>query len=402
MTLEVAGLCGVVYLAHSTLTTAAILATGPWRSGDLILAMLLPAITAVGAVGAAMARPVAVPGAQIDPHWLLQGSVLWVEAPAALSWGIALEWIGTVGLIAALVAAGIAAGRHRRAIRRLGPRARTRDARWREAIAQVPGAAAIALSESARAPGAVVVGPGEICVAPWVADLLDADQRIALLHHEIAHIRRRHPIAMAAARTLAAALVVQPLNVLLLRRIREAMEREADANAVEQGARARSLAGALLALAEGGRDDLLLSATSARLPDRLGALRRGPPAPRSRAWLALLAAPALLGSPAPAIGGDIGRPPGAEEVDADLAFRDAEGHLTSLRARGLLLDASGALLGVRDRLIIEIEAPPAHRWDLRPHRSGSIAVRLLVDGQPHPVDPDALDRAGRALGNAFP
>ncbi len=88
------------------------------------------------------------------------------------------------------------------------------------------------LTVSTRTVVPAAVGLTEICVPAEFSETLSSCEQEALLAHEVAHLARRDPVWLAAATALTRVLLIQPLNRLALRRLREASERAADEFAV--------------------------------------------------------------------------------------------------------------------------------------------------------------------------
>jgi hypothetical protein len=140
---------------------------------------------------------------------------------------------------------------------------------------------------------------------------LDADERRAMLAHELAHARRRDPLWISAARAVEGLFCFQPLNRLARIRLQDEAEFLADRWAIERGVGALSLASCLTEVAGwivSNRRALpvpSMAARGARLTRRVERLleeRRAPlplrTAPWSVAFLAL-----ALGSAAAAVPG---------------------------------------------------------------------------------------------------
>jgi beta-lactamase regulating signal transducer with metallopeptidase domain len=93
------------------------------------------------------------------------------------------------------------------------------------------------------------VGLREICVPATIQDSLPADERRALLAHEVGHLARRDPLWFAVAGSLARLAVFQPLNRFALARLRQASEEAADDFAAQATGNPEALARALAGLA---------------------------------------------------------------------------------------------------------------------------------------------------------
>src|SRR5207237_8810629 len=75
---------------------------------------------------------------------------------------------------------------------------------------------------AAHAVGGVVTMRGAVVLTSSMVELLDADERAAVVAHERAHLRQRHTLFMAALRLSAA---LNPLLGGMLRDVRFALER---------------------------------------------------------------------------------------------------------------------------------------------------------------------------------
>jgi Zn-dependent protease with chaperone function len=135
---------------------------------------------------------------------------------------------------------------------------------------------------------------GRIALSSGMLAVLGPDERVALLAHERAHLRLRHPVYAAAA-TLASALnpFVRPLGTAA----RFAMERWADEAAASRVGDRRLVATAVAKAALAGRNEAAyaLAATSGPVPQRVHALLDKPSARPGRGPLAALAVAFVLG-----------------------------------------------------------------------------------------------------------
>lgn len=102
-----------------------------------------------------------------------------------------------------------------------------------------------ALSVLDGLPGPVTLPNGEICLPRWTVETLSPRALDAVLAHELAHIRRRDPLALLAVTLLDGLLFLQPLNRLAHRRLAALAELNADAFAARLTGNPRALAEAL-------------------------------------------------------------------------------------------------------------------------------------------------------------
>ena len=154
----------------------------------------------------------------------------------------------------------------------------------RTSVAQGLRSIELRTSETLRVP--VALSGRKIRIPPSSIVDLERDQLEAVLLHEIAHVERRDPEWIDAARTIAAVTVWQPLN----RRVLEALERDtelaADARAIRMGASPHSLVAALAYFAARLDEPLLAGAQLLRkdspLVDRAKRLLRNDDVRQSR------------------------------------------------------------------------------------------------------------------------
>ena len=125
----------------------------------------------------------------------------------------------------------------------------------------------------AHAVGLGLTGRGEIIVSSSMLELLDADERVAMIAHERAHLRERHALFLAVVRVAAA---MNPLIVSLRDDMQFALERSADeaaAAATERPVVASAVArAALAALDRAATPRLGLAFHPHRVTDRIQAL----------------------------------------------------------------------------------------------------------------------------------
>ncbi|HEX6944225.1 MAG TPA: M56 family metallopeptidase [Gemmatimonadaceae bacterium] len=163
----------------------------------------------------------------------------------------------------------VARGRFLRAI---GPR---RDAshtlagnalRYLQRESQFPGTVRLTVSDRLTSP--VALGSDEICLPARALSELDPIRMESILAHELAHLVRRDPSWLTAARVIEAIFFFQPLNILARRRMMESAEFASDAWASTRVARPLDLAHCLARVAE-------WTIAAPRLPVPAMAERRG-------------------------------------------------------------------------------------------------------------------------------
>ncbi|MEV6902686.1 M56 family metallopeptidase [Amycolatopsis sp. NPDC051372] len=188
-------------------------------------------------------------------------------------------------LIAAALAAAHACQLHWRWYRRVHAEL---DEHSREGgVVVLPGAEPVAFAIAGRG--------GRIAVSTGMLAALEPGERAALLQHERAHLRLRHP-SYAAAGVLATA--VNPLVRPLTAAARFAMERWADEAAASGVGDRRVVATAVAkaALADRGHGSYALAAGGGPVPQRVRALLDAPASPpRLRVVLTWLAVAVVLG-----------------------------------------------------------------------------------------------------------
>ncbi len=118
----------------------------------------------------------------------------------------------------------------------------------------------VRLTGSGRLPVPVALGvlEREICLPRRALDALGPRRQSGLLAHELAHLERRDPAWLLAARTIEKLLFVQPLNRLARARLQEIAELRCDAWAVERTGDRTALARCLTEVAgwlTGGHGD---------------------------------------------------------------------------------------------------------------------------------------------------
>lgn len=175
----------------------------------------------------------------------------------------------------------------------------------------------LSLSQRIAVPFAVGVARPEVCVPERTLDDLSPREREALIAHELAHHARRDPAWLAVGRVAEAALFVQPLNRLAVRRLQQLAECQCDDAAVQTTGRPLDLARCLVEVAQwAAAPPAAVSALSARtgLGRRVERLMASasPQGPASR-WLVpcLAVAVASLGVLLPGVDLGAARPAGA-------------------------------------------------------------------------------------------
>lgn len=126
----------------------------------------------------------------------------------------------------------------------------------------------IYLTLSERLTSPVALGDDEICLPARALAELDPIRMESILAHEMAHLVRRDPSWLTAARVLEAFLFFQPLNAVARRRMQEAAEFASDAWASTRVSRPLDLAHCLARVAE-------WTTAAPRLPVPAMAERRG-------------------------------------------------------------------------------------------------------------------------------
>ena len=161
----------------------------------------------------------------------------------------------------------------RRFLRAIGPR---RDAshtlagnalRYLQRESGFPGNVRLTISDRLTSP--VALGRDEICLPARALAELDPIRMESILAHELAHLVRRDPSWLTAARVIEAIFFFQPLNILARRRLQESAEFASDAWASTRVARPLDLAHCLARVAE-------WTIAAPRLPVPAMAERRGP------------------------------------------------------------------------------------------------------------------------------
>ncbi|WP_416760293.1 M56 family metallopeptidase [Roseateles sp. So40a] len=299
-------------------------------------------------------------------------------------------------------------------------------------LARNAGVAVPTLRMSALWPSPLVAPGGQICLPAGLMRSLEGQQRVAVLAHEIAHLRRRDLAWRLAARLVAQLGWLQPLNRLAMRRLDLLAELACDAWAAEEAGAmplaqglyvcARDTAAAASAAAASATSDsstrqerraarqrarsmpVLASAMAAArspLMARMHALleespmSESTPARRRAGRIALaaglctvaLAVPMLVIGKVPRISIDLGAVLGERHVtrfennenghvqrasyDGDVVFNDDETDVVSLDKK---LEISETLLGVTRRAVIASDG------------KGGTTRRYWVDGDEKPLD----------------
>jgi beta-lactamase regulating signal transducer with metallopeptidase domain len=174
-----------------------------------------------------------------------------VAHPKSTRWTAAIVVVWLAGAGAALLWLTIA---HARAGRALGDRTSLDGApiasrlQWLLARAGVRREVELTCSANAASPVALV--NGEVCLPRRALVELDAEEQESMLAHEIAHVVRRDPQWLLAARVIEAVLFIQPLNALARRRMQAVAEFLCDDWAVQRTSQPVMLARCLAAVAE--------------------------------------------------------------------------------------------------------------------------------------------------------
>ena len=126
----------------------------------------------------------------------------------------------------------------------------------------------IHLTISDRLTSPIALGSDEICLPSRALSELDPVRMEAILAHELAHLVRRDPSWLTAARVFEALFFFQPLNILARRRMQESAEFASDAWASQRVSRPLDLAHCLARVAE-------WTIAAPRLPVPAMAERRG-------------------------------------------------------------------------------------------------------------------------------
>ncbi len=119
------------------------------------------------------------------------------------------------------------------------------------ALQRLAGLPSIRLALDPELASPVSLPPALICLPPWALSQLQADQRRAMLAHEIAHLRRRDSYWQCAC-ALVSQVLPQPLGALARRRLSELAEYACDAWAAQRSGGGRALAESLAVCAEYG------------------------------------------------------------------------------------------------------------------------------------------------------
>jgi beta-lactamase regulating signal transducer with metallopeptidase domain len=127
----------------------------------------------------------------------------------------------------------------------------------------------IRLTTSDRLTSPVALGSDEICLPFRALSELDPVRMESIVAHELAHLVRRDPSWLTAARVLEALFFFQPLNIVARRRMQESAEFASDAWASMRVTRPLDLAHCLARVAE-------WTIAAPRLPVPAMAERRGP------------------------------------------------------------------------------------------------------------------------------
>src|SRR5689334_7794184 len=268
---DVAAAWVLTYAVHSTLMLlAAWLLTSRKRMSDAVREVLWKSAL-VGAVATASIQTAAAHeplGGQLrlsprttprtgamrvsvhDPadHAVPQFFVL---RPRGTRWTPALlmVWLTTAGLGLLWLTLG-----HARALRMLDDRTPLDDSplgpRLRDLLARAGVDRRVTLTCSGRIASPVALPGDEICLPRRALLELDVAEQDSMLAHEVAHLVRRDPQWLIAARAIELVLFFQPLNRLARHRVQEVAEYLCDDWAVARTSRPVTLAKCLAAVAE--------------------------------------------------------------------------------------------------------------------------------------------------------
>ncbi|MFN8090771.1 MAG: M56 family metallopeptidase [Vicinamibacteria bacterium] len=207
----------------------------------------------------AAARAVAVPPRAAPLAAVAADGPAWPRrAAAAVRDAVGVRWREALGLAWATLAA-LALARIAVASRRLSRLLRGREAL--DARALPPGLEDVAGSLGLRAPLRISAAPRlsvplatgilrpEVCLPTRALAELGAEERIALCAHELAHLSRRDPAWILAARLAEGLAPLQPLNTWARRRLQDVAECLSDDLAVAASARPLGLARSLVDVA---------------------------------------------------------------------------------------------------------------------------------------------------------
>ncbi|WP_343636788.1 M56 family metallopeptidase [Roseateles sp.] len=314
----------------------------------------------------------------------------------------------------------------RREVRALPP---CDDDELRQAAAELARSAGVAMPAlrlSPVWPSPLVAPGGQICLPASLMRTLDGQQRVAVLAHEIAHLRRRDPGWRLAARLVSQLGWLQPLNRLATRRLDLLAELSCDAwAAAEAGAMplAESLYvcardGAATGRAKRGRRAMpvlasAMAAARSPLMARMHALLEefpmsdSTPSRRRLGRLALaaglcalaLSVPMLVIGKVPRLKIDVGAVLGDHKVtryvhddngheqrasyDGDLVFNDDETDVVSLD---------------RKLEISETERGVTRRAEIVNDGRGGTTRRFWIDDKEQPLDADARQWLSGQIG----
>jgi|SRR5690349_9683305 len=174
-----------------------------------------------------------------------------VLRPRGTRWTPALlmVWLTTAGLGLLWLTLG-----HARALRMLDDRTPLDDSplgpRLRDLLARAGVDRRVTLTCSGRIASPVALPGDEICLPRRALLELDVAEQDSMLAHEVAHLVRRDPQWLIAARAIELVLFFQPLNRLARNRVQEVAEYLCDDWAVARTSRPVTLAKCLAAVAE--------------------------------------------------------------------------------------------------------------------------------------------------------
>jgi len=201
-----------------------------------VLASEQASLEPVGRAAAPTPYPLLATPAALLPGWQRLALAVWLLGALVGAAWLAVSWI-----------------RLRRILRRRaeiadGPSRHLLDRLVTESRSTKP----VRLTGSSRLPVPVALGvlEREICLPRRALESLGPRRQAGLLAHELAHLERRDPAWLLAARTVESLLFVQPLNRLARGRLQQLAELRCDAWAVERTGDRTALARCLTEVAD--------------------------------------------------------------------------------------------------------------------------------------------------------
>lgn len=249
----------VTYLLHSTalfVAVAAVVRCRPLSAANRVtmwrIALLVPFASTTAHTTGWMAAPLRHP----DPATLF---------PAALiDWRAGIAVLCVCLLCAAHVVVRLV--HDRRTLRRVfGGRTAAEPWLQDEALTLARGLDNVKpiVTVSQHAPVPAALGHREVCLPAQALIRWSDDERRAITAHELAHLERGDTRLFAWCVIATMMVPVQPLNWLVLRRMRQAAEQAADDRAVDVTGNAEALATALVSLVQYRHDPISMHGTAA-------------------------------------------------------------------------------------------------------------------------------------------